>query len=188
MKLSKENIQKAVLAAMVAIGGLYYYAVELMGPLSLKGKATAAAIVSLEGKIKEARTKIAQTRSIESSDIYADSAQKAYAVMNEKIPTGQPVAWLPTRMGEYFKRQGIPKQSFRMNPPLPDPGLPGYQISSWSIDFPAIAFGVFGKAVAGLENQEGLIQIMNLQLDTMSKDPEFPHAQITFSTFVKSEK
>lgn len=188
MKLNKENIQKAVLAGILVAGGLCFYFFEVMAPLAVKEKALAGDIARLEGKIKEARTKIAQTRAIESSDIYAELARKTYEVMQAKIPSGQPVAWLPTRLGEFLKRQGIAKQGFRMNTATGDPGLPGYQLSSWTIDFPGINFGLFGKSVAALENQEGLIQITALQVDATAKEPELSRAQITFSTFVKSEK
>lgn len=188
MKVSKENVQKIFLAAVFCLGGVYYYVAEMLGPLELKEKAAIGQIADLEGKIKNARAKIAQERAIEASDAHEEQARRALDVMQAKIPTGQPVAWLPTRLGEFFKSQGLAKQTYKCEAPVPDPGLPGFQPSSWTVDFPSASFAVFGKAVAGLENQDGLSQVTKLQIASGASDPESHHAQITFSTFVKSEK
>jgi len=111
-----------------------------------------------------------------------------FAVMKAKIPSAQPVAWLPTRLGEFFKQQGIPKPTFRSNPEVNESNIPGYKDSSWNIDLSNVSFTALGGTIAGLENQEGLMQITNLLLDTGSSDPELHHTQLTILTLVKSEK
>ena len=189
MKVSKENLKKIFLGAVVCLGGLYYYFNEMLAPLDTQEKTALGQIRDLEKKIKDARSKIAQEQALEAANAKEDAAHHAFEVMQAKIPTGQPVAWLPTRWGEFFKAHGIAKQTYHSNnDPVADMGIPGFLTSSWTVDFPTVAYDVFGKAVAGLENQDGLCQITKILINSGSVDPENHRAQITFSTFVKSEK
>ncbi len=188
MKVSKENLQKIFLGAVVCLGGVYYYFNEMLAPLDKQEQTAQGQIRDLEKKIKVARAKIAQAKDLEAANAKDEVARRAFDVMQAKIPTGQPVAWLPTRWGEFFKAQGLPKQTYHSNDAAADLGIPGFIASSWTIDIPSVAFPAFGKAVAGMENQDGLCQITKFQINTASVDPENHRAQITFSTFVKSEK
>ena len=109
--------------------------------------------------------------------------------MKARIPGGQPVAWLPTQFGEFFKQRGIVKPIFRCNPEPLEPDFSGYKLSSWTIELPSVGFAALGWALAGLENQEGLLQVTSLQMDSaVGASPEIHHAQVTFSTLVKNEK
>jgi len=188
MKFTKEQLQKAVLATLLCGGGLWYYAFEMLGPLAKREAAALKEISTLEPQIKEAKSKIVRTNAIEAGDVHAVEAQRAYAVMKAKIPGGQPVAWLPTRFAEFFKQQGIGKPTFRCNPEPNESDFPGYKGSSWTIEFPGVGFAALGEALAGLENQEGLMQITNLQIDSVATDAELHRVQLTISTLVKSEK
>ena len=169
------------------VGGFYYYFSELLGPLSAHEAAIEKEIPTLENQLKEARIQINRTRSIEAADANAVSARECFAVMKSTIPEGSPLAWLPQRFSDYFKRQGIAKATFRFNAEAAEPDLPGYKNSVWTIDLPRVEFLPLGIAVAGLENQEGLLQITNVQVMTAgpaSADPT-QHAQLTVSTVVK---
>jgi len=188
MKLTKEQIQKAVLAVMLCGGGLYYYSAEMLEPLTKREAAAVKEIATLEPQIKDARSKIAHANAVAAGDTHAVEAQRAYAVMKAKIPGGQPVAWLPTRFTEFFKQQGIGKPLFRSNPEPGEADFPGYKVSSWTLEFPNVGFAALGGALAELENQEGLMQITSLQIDTLATNLEVHHAQLTISTLVKSEK
>ena len=188
MKFTKEQIQKAVLAAMLCGGGLWYYAFEMLEPLAKREAAALKETAALEPQIKEAKSKIVRTNAIEAGDVHAAEAKRAFAAMKAKIPGGPPVAWLPTRFGEFFKQRGIGKPTFRGNPEPTEPEFPGYKGSSWTIDLPGVGFAAFGDALADLENQEGLMQITNLLIESAATNPEIHHTQITISTLVKSEK
>lgn len=188
MKFTKDQIQKAILAVILCCGGLWYYVYEIIEPLAKRETVARQAITTFEGQIKEAKSKILRTSAIESGDIHAAEAQRVYAVMKAKIPNGQPVAWLPTRLGEFFKQRGIGKPTFRGNSGSNDCEFPGYKTSSWAIELPSVGYSAFGEAVADLENQEGLMQITGLQIDSLPGEAELHHAQLTISTLVKSEK
>ncbi|MCX6966799.1 MAG: hypothetical protein NTZ46_03300 [Verrucomicrobia bacterium] len=185
MKLSKEQIQKGVLVTMLSVGGLYYYTFEMLKPLAKREAAALAEITALGPKIKEAKSKIVRINAIQAGDENAAEAQRVYALMKAKIPDGQPVAWIPTRFAEFFKKQGVGKPIFRCNPEPTDADFPGYKLSSWTVDLPSVGIALFGEALAGLENQEGLMQITSLQIDSVAADPRIRHAQFTISTLVK---
>ena len=188
MKWNKDQIQKAFLVGMLCGGGLYYYMVEMLGPIAKREMSASKEIAALEPKLKEAKSKILRTNAIEAGDIHATEARAIYAIMKKKIPDGQPVAWLPTRFAEFFKQQGVGKPIFRSNPEQIESDFSGYKISSWNIDLSGVSFDTLGVVLADFENQEGLMQITNLQIDTLAADTEVHHAQITISTLVKSEK
>jgi len=188
MKWNKEQIEKVALATMLCLGSLYYYTFEMLAPLNKREAAATKEIAALEPKIREAKSKIVRTRAIEAGDTHAAEAQRVYALMTKKIPRGQPVAWLPTRFTDFFKQQGIGKPLYRVNPEPAELNIPGYKDSSWTLELPGVGFAALGAALAALENQEGLMQITNLQIDPTATSPEIHHAQLTISTLVKSEK
>ncbi|MEI6562254.1 MAG: hypothetical protein WCO68_09250 [Verrucomicrobiota bacterium] len=188
MKWNKEQIEKVGLATVLCLGGLYYYTFEMLAPLDKRETSATKEIAALEPKIRDAKSKIARARAVEAGDAHATEAQRVYALMKAKIPGGQPVAWLPTRFTEFFKQQGIGKPLYRANPEPTDLNFPGYKGSSWALELPGAGFVALGTALAALENQEGLMQITNLQIDPVATSPELHHAQLTISTLVKSEK
>lgn len=188
MKINKDLIQKALLGTMLGVGCLYYYFAELLGPLSTREVKATKEMANLEPQIQKAKTNINRSNAIESGDSNAAAARKAYEVMQAKIPTGDPIAWFPTKLTEFFRRQGIPKQSYRCNPETMEQIFPGYKVSSWVVELPSVDFASLGNSMAELENQEGLIQIENIQIDAAGKEPESHHAQLVISTLVKSEK
>jgi hypothetical protein len=188
MKFNKDQVQKAALVGMVAVGCLYYYCAQLLGPLSLRATRAASETADLEKKISAAKPKIAHAAAIEAGDPNAPAARQAYAAMTAHIPTGEPIAWFPTRLTEFFRKEGIPKQNFRCNPDLALQQFPGFKTSCWMIELPGVDFATLGKALAALENQEGLIQIVNLQIEASSKEPDRHHAQLVVTTLVKSDK
>jgi len=188
MKWNKEQLEKVGLATVFCLGGLYYYTFEMLAPLDKRETAATKEIASLEPKIRDAKSKIARVRAVEAGDAHASEAQRVYTIMKAKIPVGQPVAWLPTRFTEFFKQQGIGKPIYRANPEPTELHFPGYKASCWTMELPGVGFAALGAALASLENQEGLMQITNLQIDPIATSPEIHHAQLTISTLVKSEK
>jgi hypothetical protein len=188
MKLNKDQIQKAALAVILAGGGLFYYTSEMIGPLAAREAKALNDMAALEPQIKKAKTQLARTSAIESGDPHADEARRVLGVMRTKIPDAPPVAWFPTRLEAFLKQQGVAKPVFRPNTDRKNPGFPGFEEATWSIELPQMTFTSLGRAVAGLENQEGLLQISQLQIKTATKEPETHYAQITISTLVRSEK
>jgi hypothetical protein len=182
MKLGKDEIQKLVLGLLLFFGLIYSYFDLLLGPLSKKQEATRQSISSLGPEIANAKAQIQKTRQLEAT---AEAAQLTARQVDAMIPEGSPVAWFPTRMNEFFKKQGIDKTMTRMNGELADKELPGFRKIVWGVDLPRVEFVNFARAVAALENEEPLFEITALQIDASREDVEAQHALLTLNNLVK---
>lgn len=182
MKLGKEEIQKLVLGVMLLIGVVYSYFDLLLAPLVKNQAAARQKIESLKPEIASAKAQIASTKELEKS---APAALLTTQQVEAMIPEGSPVAWFPTRMAEFFKKQGFDKTFTRMNSEVPEKELPGFRRLTWSVDLPKVEFVPFAKAVATLENEEPLIEISNLQMDASREEVEMQHALLTVNNLIK---
>jgi hypothetical protein len=72
-----------------------------------------------------------------------------------------------------------------MNNEYEDKSLVGFRRISWSVDLPRIDFVPFATALAQLENEEPLVAIGGLQIDTTRDDAEAQHVLLTVHNLVK---
>jgi len=182
MKLDKEEIQKIVLGGLLLIGVVYSYFDLLLGPLTKRAETTEIAVNALGPEIVNAKGQIAKTQQLEKDTPNLLLPMRQAEAM---IPEGAPVAWFPTRMTEFFKKEGIDRASTRMTGELAEKELPGFRKISWGVDLPKVEFVNFGQAVAALENEEPLLEITALQIDASRDDVEAQHAFLTVNNLVK---
>jgi hypothetical protein len=182
MKLGKEEIQKLVLGVMLLFGVIYGYFSFALGPLLKNQEATRRNISSLGPEIEKAKAQIQKTKELEKT---APSALLATQQVEAMIPEGSPVAWFPTQMAEFFKKQGFDKAFTRLNSEVPDKELVGYRRLTWSVDLPKVEFAPFANSIATLENEEPLIEISNLQIDASREEVETQHALLTVNNLIK---
>ena len=182
MKLGKEQIQKIFLGLLLLIGLLYVYFALLLAPVSKNIASANASAASLEPQINDAKKQISKTAALEKE---APAAIQTLDQLKSAIPEGAPVAWFPPRMAEFFKRQGIDKTVTRLTNELPEKDLPGFRRLVWAIDVPKVEFTPLGIALAGLENEEPLLQVTNVAIDTSKEDVQYQHATLTVATIVK---
>jgi hypothetical protein len=182
MKLGKEEIQKLVLGVLLFFGVLYSYFDMLLGPLGKQQDATSQSIAALGPEIEGAKAQIQKTKQLEANAGQATLVSRQVEAM---IPEGSPVAWFPTRMAEFFKKQGLDKVSTRMNGDSVDKDLPGFRKLAWGIDLPKVEFVPFAQALAALENEEMLLEISAVQIDSSREDVEAQHVLITVNNIVK---
>lgn len=182
MKLGKDEIQKIVLGALMLVGIVYVYFSMLLGPLIQRQAAVQKAIVDLDPQIAAAQAQIKKTADLEAA---APKATRTLAQVNAMIPEGSPVAWFPTRVGDFFKKQGMDKAVTRMSGEAADKNLPGFRRISWSVDLPKVDFMAFAAAVAQLENEEPLIEIGTLQIESSREEVDSQHILLTLNNLVK---
>ena len=182
MKLGKEEIQKIVLGALLFFGLIYSYFDLLLGPLNKRYDQAKKSIESLGPAIHDAQVQIEKAKKLE---VDAANATLAARQVDAMIPEGSPVAWFPTRMTDFFKKQGLDKVSTRMNAEAPDRELPTFRKLAWGVDLPKVEFIPFAAAIAALENEEPLLEISAVQLDASREDVEAQHALITVTNLVK---
>lgn len=188
MKFSQEDLKKIGIGVIVAALSLYGYFSLLLGPV-IEGKAVAEkAIKAAEPEIKKAKDQIAKTKKLEQTDASATEAKEILAAMKAKIPSGATVAWVPQRLGEFFKKQRLPKATFKPNSELPDPDITGYANTTWSIEIPKANFVPLAKAIKALENEEGFLQILSLDVSVIPNETLEQKASLTISTLANAKQ
>ena len=182
MKLGKDEIQKLILGGLIVVGAVYSYFDLLLFPLQKRQAAAQKSTAGLGPEIQNAQAQIKKTQELEKS-----LAEKTDVLrqVNDMIPEGSPVAWFPTKVGDFFKRQGIDKSTTKINSETPEKELPGFRRLSWGIDLPKVAFGQFGGAIAALENEEPLLEIRTMQIDASRDDAETQRSTLTVNNLVK---
>jgi len=182
MKLGKDEIQKLGLGILLLLGLIYGYFAFLLTPLKQRRAAAQKSIEALTPEIAAARSQIRATQTLEES---APAAQARVAQVNAMIPEGSPVAWFPPRLAEFFKSHGVDKTSTRLNNEVVEKQLSGFRRLSWGVDLPKVDFVRFAQALAELENEEPLLEVASLQLETGREDVQSQRALLTVNNIVK---
>ncbi len=182
MKLGKEEIQKIVLGVLLLFGVLYSYFDLLLGPLEKRQEATRQSVEALGPEIAKAKAQIEKTRVLEQNAANVALTARQVEAM---IPEGAPVAWFPTRMAEFFKRNGLDKTVTRLTTEAPDKELQGFRALSWGVDLPKVEFVAFSKALAALENEEPLLEVSALQINANREDVETQRILLTVNNLIK---
>jgi hypothetical protein len=107
------------------------------------------------------------------------------AQIDAMIPEGAPVAWFPTLVADFFKRQGVEKITTRMSSEVADKELTGYRRINWGVDVPKVDCLRFASSLADLENQEPLLEIQGVTIEAVKDNPEAQHVLLTLNNIVK---
>lgn len=170
MKLTKDQTQKIVLGAMIVVGVIYAYFEFLIGPLGTARDAATKDMETLAPKLADARAQLTKTKSLEAK---APQSQMLLDQVQAMIPQGASIAWVPTRVSEIFKREGIEKTTVRKAGEPAEKDLTGYAKFSWAVEIPKVDFLSFAGAVAILENSEPLMEIQTLDIEPLRDNVQF---------------
>ncbi len=182
MKLTREQIQKIVLGVMMFCGIIYSYFEFLLGPLSSSREASLKETEALVPKIAAARTQIAKTKAIEEK---APASKLLLEQVRAMIPQGAPIAWVPTKLTELFKREGVEKSTARMAGEPPERELTGFGKCSWAVEIPRVEFLTFARAVSVLENSEPLMEIQALDIEAGRDNVQFQRVSLILHNIVR---
>ncbi len=182
MKLDQEQIKKLSLGVLMLAALLYGYFAFLLGPLQQSQKSAIDGIAAIIPQIADAKKQISKTAELE---IKAPQATGFLTQLKNTIPDGAPIAWFPPKMAGFFKSHGIEKCTTHLVSEAPD-SMPGFRRLVWSIDVPKVEYVPLGVAISSLENDEPLLTILNVAIDTLPGDAEYQHAVLTLATLVKS--
>ena len=180
--LTREELQKLCLGVLLFFGLIYGYFDMLLNPLKRRQSLTATNMVALQPEIEKAKEQIKRSANVESQ---APQAAINIAQIDTMIPEGAAVSWFPVLISDFFKKSGFDKAVTRMNQEIADKETPGYRRASWSIDVPRVECIGFARAVAQLENEEPLIEIQSLNIESIRDDPEGQHALLTVQNIIK---
>ena len=176
MKLTKDQIQKIALGGMMFCGVIYAYFEFLLGPQSAGRERALKAAAALEPQITAARGQIAKTKALEEKDT---ETQHLLNEVKSMIPNGSPIAWLPTKVADLFKREGIDKANARMLNEVSEKELTGFSRISWAVDVPRAGFLTFAAALSALENGEPLMEVQGFEIEAARED--ILNQRITFT-------
>jgi hypothetical protein len=182
VKLSKNQIKRLFLGGVFLALLLYGFSSLVLRPLKQREATALAQIQELQPRLAAANKQISETQSAEAE---APKSRQLLDQIKSRIPDGEPIAWFPPRIVEFFKRHGIEKVTVRLNNEFPEKDLAGFKKISWSIDLPNVEFIPLAIAISALENEDPLLEITNLQVEANGEREEYQQAQLTVSTLVK---
>ena len=183
-KLSKDQIQKISLSSLMMIVLVYCYFNFLLAPLNKEEVQSINGITTLDAQLEKARTLIKRGKAVQDQ---STSASEMLAQINDRIPDGAPIAWFPPQMHAFFERHNIKDSTTRggtLETPA-DPNLASFKNATWSIDVPQAGSDQFGIALAGLENEDILLEITHLQISTQPDNLEKQRVSMTVVTLLK---
>ncbi len=183
-KLTKDQIQKIALSSLMMVGLIYCYFTFLIAGLNKADTAAAAGIDDLDKKIAAAKSTVKRSSSVEES---ARSAEETLAQVNDMIPEGAPIAWFPPRMTAFFARhnvKGTATHSAGIDATT-DPTMHDYRNANWTLDIPQVGTTALGITLAGLENEEKLLEITRLQVSTQPDAPEKQRVSLNLLSLLK---
>lgn len=188
MKVTKDKAQKIGLAVVGFFGLLYVYFDQLINPAQAGVLATAQASKDMIPKINAAKELIDRVKKLEEK---GPSSKALIDQVNGMIPDGSPVAWFPSRMNSFFKRQhfpefapnGIEKVTVRQSSEIAD--IKGFRKITWALDMPKIQFMLFAAVIANLENEEPLIEVSSIIMDVNRDSFTEQKATVTIISLVK---
>jgi Tfp pilus assembly protein PilO len=182
MQLTKEQIQKLIIGLMAFSAVVYGYFAFLLGPLLEERTAAQNETAALDPKIKAARSQMAKTKALE------DKSPEATALLDSvkaMIPTGSPIAWVPTKVAEILKKEGIDRVSTRMVNELPEKELTGFSRMAWAVEAPGVDFLAFATAVARLENDEPLMEVHAFEIEAGREKPQEQRASLALHNIIR---
>ena len=183
-KLTKDQLQKIVLSSLMMIGLIYCYFTFLIAGLNQSDRVTAAAIEALDKDIAKAKSNVKRGASVEEQ---ARSSEELLAQVNDMVPDGAPIAWFPPRMSTFFARHGVKNIAVRNSSldPAADAVMKDYRNANWTVEVPQIGATALGITLAGLENEEKLLEVTKLQVSSQADAPEKQRVSLNLLTLLK---
>ena len=183
-KFTKDQLQKIILSALMMVGLIYCYFTFLIAGLNKSDRDTAAAIEGLDKQIATAKSGVKRSASVEEQ---ARSSEELLAQVNDMVPDGAPIAWFPPRMNTFFARHGVKGVTVRSAgiDAGPDAVMKDYRNANWTVDIPQVGATALGITVAGLENEEKLLEITRLQVSSQADAPEKQRVSLNLLTLLK---
>jgi hypothetical protein len=128
----------------------------------------------LTRQTQELRQSIAAARAtvqtVKAQEQAASAVRFALRQRRQTLPSGEIIAWFPTRMKDHFAQMGIANAVTRLNTEFAEPNMPGFQRTYWAVDLPLPGsrsdMSRLLIAVAALEETDSIAKIMDLAIRT----------------------
>jgi hypothetical protein len=181
-KLNPEQTKKLVLVGLMFACALYAYFAIFLADLNKAGKAAEKKSADLEPQLRAARAALARARQIEAE---LPAAAAALDSLKTLIPDEDPVAWVPRRIVDYFKRHGVTANPPRFSRAFDQIPTAKIYRAEYSVEIPKTDIIGLGIALAGLENEDPLVEVLGVRVEADAAGPEFQRAILTLAVLVK---
>lgn len=180
--LTKDQIQKLFLTGMLLVALVYGYSSFLLGPLQRSRADALRGTADLQAKLANAESEIQKCARLEEEARFFTTR---FALIQEQIPQGAPIAWFPPAMRNFFAGFDVPVNPVRLvnSAPLRDSNLSDFLRHEWTMEVPQIDYHALGRVLAALENEQPLLSIKHLHIGPSAIDgPEFQTVALNLST------
>jgi hypothetical protein len=181
LQLQKEEIQKIVLGGIMLVVLLYTYFFVILTGLTKAEALAKKTLLELQPKIDASQKDIMALKALKEKK---PAAQQTGDAVDALIPEGAPMAWFPPRIADFMKRHGVSHCTTRLTNEIKEQGIPGYKRLTWTVELPQVEFIPLSIALAGLENEEPLLEITTIQIEATRNDPQFQRVLMTVSNLV----
>jgi hypothetical protein len=176
--LSEEQMKRVFMGVLVLAGlvGLAWYL--LLAPQKQDMTSERGKINTLKDQIREAEAAIKQAEAIATE---TNAANAEFESIIEDVPRGAPIAWVPPRINNYWRRQEFPDVTTEPSgiASINNPALAGFEKRVWQVTINDAPFVDFGIALSEFENKEILMQLTSLNVSASAEQPETQN--ITFT-------
>jgi hypothetical protein len=166
-KFTKENTQRLLLAGLALVILLVFFQTFLLGPAFNTIRSSASQIEKVSTEMSKAKS--LKTR-IENMQRQVDQASELEKTLFMNQPAGDPIAWFPPRIENFFKKAGIQHCLATLSSPS-DEEIPGLRTYRCTVEFPEVSFMRFGVALAAFENHDTLLEVRNVSISAQSDNP-----------------
>ncbi len=171
---TKENIQRLALAALFFVIVVYVFFEFLVRPAQRAISGAEQQLTDVDKELRVARGEISSARSLREE---LETASAGLDDLFANLPPGNPIAWYPPRVENFFKRQGIARCLATVTPEdLAE--LPGLRVYRCTIDFPEVNFLKFGQALEAFERSDKIFQVTNVRIAGIPTNPEFQQIKL----------
>ncbi len=162
-----ENTKRLTLSGLVLIVLVYVFYSFLLGPAFKSITTGKQRIAALDKSIATANSAINRVSNMRAQlNGFADLETTLFA----NQPGGDPIAWFPPRVENFFKKAGIPRCLATLSAPS-ETEIPGFRTYRCTIQFPSVSFMQFGAALAAFENHDNLIEVRSISIDAQADNP-----------------
>ena len=185
MSPASSSLIRRILAGSVVLCAAWWFHSHWIAPLRRHETDCQKSLVELRQRLGDAKEQI---RMAGEQAAEAARVQASLELLRGGISSGPTTVWLPVRIKTHLQRAGVADTVIRMNSALPEPGLAGYERTSWNLNVPRQEKlqnmnGIL-LAVAEIESKEPFVRILDLSFRSEVKEPHLPAGVINVTALV----
>ncbi len=180
-KFTKENTQRLVLAGLTFIILIVFFQSFLLGPAFKSIRNSSAELERVNSELAKAKSMKTRIANMQKQVEQVSELEKTLFVNQ---PAGDPIAWFPPRVENFFKKVGIQYCLATLSSPS-DEEIPGLRTYRCTVEFPEVSFMIFGVALAAFENHDNLVEVRDLAITSQSDNPALQRVTLTLRVILK---